>query len=305
MKKERISSCLFSSMSVGCFFIIAVIIFVFLAFVKGKGVDGVLKHKVVDIDENAVSNEHNEDTHLFPKNKNIRVKIAILSDSESDLKNINEALEKAKENGADMIIHLGDISQLGVLEDLDNIKVLFEESGLPYYATPGDRDLWAYLYGRYQTVNGFEKVFGKSYQVVEKNGNKFLIINNADEFEGIDDEQWEFIEKNIDDADFIFLHNPIEFDDSLLLSHKGMGQYDEGVEEQRKKLLDMVKKSNVKAVFGGDQHRFTEYKDKEKNNLFYYVIGALNSERNLEDPSFAVLTIYDDGDYYVKKVKLD
>ncbi len=302
MKNLSIKSCLTALFSIGCLLIILLILLAIIFFVRGESISNLLNHDIVRVDG---ANKSSQNTHLFPKSKNVRLKIALISDTENDIRNLYDALETAKEHDADMVIHLGDLSQLGVLEDLDNMKLVFDQSGLEYYATPGDRDLWAYLYGKYQSVNGFQKVFGDGYRFISKNDNGFLIIDNADEFYGIDDDQWKFIEENLPNADFVFLHNPIEFDDSLLLGHKGMGQYDENVEKQRVKLLDMIRNSNVKAVFAGDQHRFTEFKDSSGKDLYFYIVGATNAERNLEYPSFAILTIYEDGDFYVKKIELN
>ena len=302
MKSISFKGCLLSFFSIGCLTLIAVIIFISIVFVKNRPIREILDFKLLS--EDTASTSVSKNTHLIPKSKDVKLKIAIIADTESDIRNLTLALEKAKKNNVNFVIHLGDLSQLGVLEDLDNIKLALDQSGLEYYATPGDRDLWAYLYGKYQDVNGFKEVFGDSYRFIQKDEIGFLIINNADEFAGIDNSQWEFIENNLPNTTFVFLHNPVEFDDSVLLSHKGMGQYDEGVEEQRIKLLNMIKDSNVKAVFAGDQHRFTEFKDSYKD-LYYYIVGSTNSERNLEYPSFAILTIYDDGDYFVKKIEIN
>jgi len=240
--------------------------------------------------------KNTRNSNLMPKDKPISQIIAIISDSESDWEYLDLALFEAKSRGATDIVHLGDITKLGVLEDFVVAKDLFIKSGLSVYPVPGDRDLW-----KSKGLDGFQRIFGKSYQLVDLSNISILLIDNSDEFEGLDPIQVGFVIDSLSDADFVFLHNPI-YSESLLLGSKGMGEYSLEVEEQRKVLLNLIRKSNVRAVFAGDQHKFSEVVDAEREALSHYVVGAINSERNLERPNMSILTVYTDGDYYVEKI---
>ncbi len=96
----------------------------------------------------------------------------------------------------------------------------------------------------------------------------------------------------------------IYFNEDYLFGEKGMGQFNDDVELQRQALLSLVRSSNVKAVIAGNQHFFSEIVDPEDKSLNHYVIGSLNSERNVEFPNFSTLTVYEDGDYYIEKIVL-
>lgn len=240
-----------------------------------------------------------QSSHILPKEKEITQSILLFSDSESDYTNIDKTLQNKEEYDFGTLIHLGDITHLGESTDLDKYKALINDSDINAYSVPGDRDLWKahglQLYNRY---------LGDSYQVVKLGNTKFLLIDNADEYAGISDEQWQFILKEIKDTDFVFLHNPIHESKSVLLGSKGMGDYSRDVDKQRIALMSLIEENPVKAVFAGDQHLFSESADEKRGDLYYYVIGSISNTKAIGRPSFAILSIYEDGDYYVRKVTL-
>ena len=305
MKHLGIKNCFSAFLAIGCLFTIAIIIVV-LIFIRNLKEDKPLFYfnndiSIQDLEEK--DNDITRNSHLYPKNKTKLMEILLISDTEDFWENTKRALEAGKNGNVDFGIHLGDVTHLGVPSKLSEAKELFDNSGVTLYPIPGDRDLWKSR----QTTDGlaaFKDVFGEDYRVVDYRGIKFLLIDNSNIYEGIDDKQWSFIDENISDTDFVFFHNPIYFNESYLFGDKGMGQYSQDVEQQRIRLLETIRKSNVKAVFAGNQHMFSETVDKEKQGLNHYVIGSLNPDRNLQMPNFSTLTIYEDGDYYVKKIDL-
>ena len=226
------------------------------------------------------------------------LKILLASDTESDFENIDYFARNAVANETpDLTIFLGDLTSLGVIDDFSKIDQIFSPNTGNVLFVPGDRDLW-----KSNGVTNFKKIFGENYSFKEVNGFGLLFIDNADEYKGIDAKQFAFIKQNIDNSDFIFLHNPVYFDSSLLgIIKKGMGRYSQDVEKQRIELLDIIEKSKVKAVFAGDQHLFNHYPDNDKNGLDFFIIGALAQSRNLDQPNYAVLTVSKDGSYKVEK----
>ncbi|OGC52001.1 hypothetical protein A2982_00060 [candidate division WWE3 bacterium RIFCSPLOWO2_01_FULL_39_13] len=240
-----------------------------------------------------------QNTHLGLKDKNIIVKFAIISDTESDWEALKSALNKIKGENVVYVFHLGDITQLGVPEDLQKAKGIFAESGLDVYSIPGDRDLW-----KSKGIDGYNLAMGEDYGYRMVSGINILLINNSDEYEGIGQEQFNYISENINNSDFVMLHNPIHFDAFPLVGSKGMGEYSEEVNDQRLALLGMIRNSTVKAVFAGDQHFFREAVDLERPGLYYYFMGALTQKRQIQLPSYAVVTVYEDGDYTVTKTPL-
>lgn len=218
------------------------------------------------------------------------------SDIESDFESLKYLMNLEALKTSDAVFITGDITHLGVKSDMELISETLSNYDKEVYLVPGDRDLWK------SGIENFNDVFGDSYRFVEINNVSFLLIDNADEYDGISEDQWSFIEDNIESADFIVLHNPIYFEGSPLstLFHKGMGQYSAEVETQRERLLALIRRSKVKAVFAGDQHIFSHESDSSGKELNYYIIGSLNKDRSLSVPTYAILTIYDDGQYTVE-----
>lgn len=285
MYKPSAKSCIVSGCSISCLSLLLFIVLVLFVISKFNILDKVFLYKST------------QNSHLEPRDKPIAIAVGLISDSESDWDYLEIALNELKSRGVTEVFHLGDISHLGVPADLSAANGYFEKSGLKVHTIPGDRDLW-----KSKGLEAFLDVFAMPYGVVNVSGIQFLLINNSDEYEGIDDEQWTYIVKNVSASKFILLHNPVYFGTRSLWG-KGMGEYSTSVDGQRKKLLGLARSSNsVSAVFGGDQHLFSENLDDTRDTLFHYIVGATNSERNLERPNMAILTVYEDGDYYVEKV---
>lgn len=285
MYKPTAKSCIVAGCSVSCLsFILLIVLAIFL----------ISKFNVLD---NWFLQNSTQKSHMSLKSKPIAITVGLISDTESDWDYLEIALNDLKNRGVTDVFHLGDISHLGVPKDLSTANEYFVKSGLKVHPIPGDRDLW-----KSKGLEAFSSVFGPAYGVVEVGNVKFLLINNSDEYEGIDDVQWKYISDNILTSKFILLHNPIYFGIRSLWG-KGMGEYSTTVDSQRKSLLDMARSSgSVSAIFGGDQHLFSESVDSVRDALFHYIVGATSSDRNLERPNMAVLTVYEDGDYYVEKI---
>lgn len=285
MYKPTAKSCIVAGCSVSCLSLILLIVLAFFLISKFNVLDNWFLHNST------------QKTHLSPKDKPVAIAVGLISDSESDWDYLETALNELKARGITDVFHLGDISHLGVLADLSMANDYFIKSGLKVHPIPGDRDLW-----KSKGLEAFSSVFVSPYELVEIKGIKFLLINNSDEYEGIDVAQWKYIQENLPSSKFVLLHNPIYFGTRSLWG-KGMGEYSTSVDSQRKILLDLARSSNnVLAVFGGDQHLFSENLDDTRDTLFHYIVGSTSSDRNLERPNMAVLTVYEDGDYYVEKI---
>jgi len=283
MRKLNFKNCILAVLSVGCLTVIALAIAGILLFQKYYPVIKAPKE--------------NKSTHVISKEKPFKLRIGLIADTENDWDNTKKALDEIKSKNIEYVFHVGDLTQLGVSEDFQSIKKLFDNSGLKVYSVPGDRDLW-----KSSGVSGYEKWFGASYQFVTIGEIAFLFIDNANEYEGIGPEEWNFIEQNVKSSNFVILHNPLHVS-SFALGRKGMGEYSDEVDAQRIRLLGLIRPTNVKAVFAGDQHIFSENVDEESNDLFHYVVGSLNQERSLS-PTYVILTVYEDEDYFVENINL-
>ncbi len=235
--------------------------------------------------------------------KEVAGRIFIVSDTESDWQTFERFVLflGTSDSKPDAIIHLGDITSLGVKDDFREFKDLVDRTSIDFHFVPGDRDLW-----KSSGPDNFKATLGTNYKVFTLLGQQILLIDNSNEYEGIDEEQFKFIDEHLGSSDFVFLHNPIFFNNSVLgMMRKGMGQYSSDVEGQRLELLSKIRASNVKATFAGDQHFFSSTPDDGSDALVHFIIGALTIDRNLEAPNYGALNIYVDGTYDVEQVFLE
>lgn len=230
------------------------------------------------------------------------LRFAVVSDSENDNENLGKALSMAKSNNASFVIGLGDYTQLGMLDDLRSAKKVFDESGLDYYVTAGDRDLWS---SRNDGVEGhtyFSTVFEQSSHVIDRNPVKIVIVDNSDIYKGISSDDWQFLNKTLSDSSNL----------TLVMSHKApyhpqtahiMGADRESVAKQAQDYINLLEEKKIGGFFSGDIHFYAKF--NSPNNVFKMnTVGSVNRERNFQGPSFAVVRVYDDYSWDSESIDL-
>ena len=279
--KTALSACCIS----GCLFILILPLLVYYYFANKSDTPAVVKETPL--------------TEIA--GKEILMNIVMASDMESDFNGLKEFVGVVNKLNPDLVFILGDITVLGVQEDFLKTRDILKDIEAETFFIPGDRDLW-----KSRGVSNFKSVFGNNYQLIERQGVKFLLIDNSNEYEGIDKPQMDFIESEIGEADYVMFHNPIFFNSSVLgIMGKGMGQYSGTVDDQRKVLLNLIHNTDVvKGTFAGDQHYFSVSEDTEKSGLYHVVVGSLSSNRNLDAPNFSVVKIYKDKTFSAEKYYL-
>lgn len=232
----------------------------------------------------------------------VLLKFALVADSHSDLKNLEAALTKIKNEKVDFIIGLGDYSDVGTREELQSAKNLFDKAGITYELIPGDHDLWdSRDKGFPDSAFNFRYIFGKAYQSFEKNKVKFILINNADNYQGLDTTQMTWFKNEIMNIDssvkltFLFAHEPLFNPTSAHI----MGRLDKKVDDQRREILNLLNQNKVNEVFSGDIHFFSRYEDSQ-SRVKITTIGSVTTERNWQGPRFAVVSVFEDYTYDVK-----
>lgn len=230
----------------------------------------------------------------------VLLKIALLADSHSDYPMLKEALSKVKALSPSAIFFLGDYTELGLLEDLTEAKNIMNSADLPYYSLPGDHDLWKSVGPQY-----FDEVFDDRNQVYKKSGVKFVLLDNSANYTAISSEDLSWFEKEVTDADFVVLSQPLYSSKLDRYMGKVNGEEVAVVLEQRNQLLNTIRKSNVRAVISADLHSSGTTADPDKNNLLHVQVGALARERNLQTPRFSTITVFDDISFEVEDVMLE
>lgn len=262
--------------------------------------------------DNGLSNGLNIDSspvEKTPQNSNgstVDFSFILVADSHNDNINLSKALIQAKEYNPSFIVGLGDYTQVGTVAELKNTKKEFDLSGIRYFLIPGDHDLWDSRDKGHDPNTNFTQVFGPTYQSFVYNGYEFILINNADNYKGINDLQntWivDILKKAKDTVSkglIILLHEPLYHPSS---DHV-MGKTDPKIESQAKALMYQLKEANVKMVFAGDIHYFTKYQDPG-TNLQMVTAGAVTSTPNTQAPRFVEVNILKDGNIVVNDVEI-
>ena len=233
------------------------------------------------------------------KNSEPVVTFAIFSDPHSDNLDLLKAISKTKNLSVDTIFHLGDHTDLGVVDKLEEAKKILDESSLKYYTIPGDHDLWQSV-----GVGNFTQVFGDNFHSITLKGVKFIMLDNSANYTVIDAKLTAWFTKEVKNADFVLLSQPLYHP----TFNRVMGVVDDEditkVKDQALEILNLIRQSKVKAIIAGDQHTSSISIDTQRPTLSHIVVGAITSERNLQSPRFSVLRVYADGNYKVEDIIL-
>jgi len=225
--------------------------------------------------------------------------VAIFADSHSDNLNLLKAISKTKDLSIDTVFHLGDLTDLGVIDKLEETKKILDESGLKYYAIPGDHDLWQSV-----GLDNFKQVFGDNFHSITIQGVKFVMLDNSANYTVVDSKLMTWFKEEVRDADFVLLSQPLHHPTFNRVMGVVDGEDITKVKEQALEIANLIRQSKVKAIIAGDQHASSTNIDAQKPTLSHIVVGAITSELNLQSPRFSVLRVYSDGSYKIEDILL-
>lgn len=244
---------------------------------------------------------------LPDKQAPVSFSLLLISDSHSESDYLNKAIAQAKEKGnLKFIIGLGDYTEIGATQELANIKNVLDLSSLRYFLTPGDHDLWDSRDKNLPAEENFTKIFGPAYQSFVYNNIRFLLVNNADNYVGLDNTQLAWITTELEQAKkegniavYAFMHEPLHHPSSDHI----MGAVNKDLSKQARNLIFTLKDGGVKEIFSGHVHFFSRYKEPE-SNLPMTVIGALTTKNNAQAPRYTIVNIFSDGSLDVEDVEV-
>ncbi len=233
-------------------------------------------------------------------------KFAVIADSHKDYPGLQKALTQSKNAGAKFIIGIGDLSDVGTVEELKKTKEKYDASGLPYYITPGDHDLWDSRDKKQLASQNFMAVFGSPYQSFSYSNTRFILIYNSDNYLGIDELQQKWLDEEIErlnkkPATLTFAISATPFYHPS--SDHFMGKVTPSLVGQAEHLTTLLKKAGVAEVLAGDTHIFSRYSEP-KNDLKMTTVGAVTSDRNPQTPRYALVDVYEDGSYNIEETEL-
>ncbi|MDO8498946.1 MAG: metallophosphoesterase [bacterium] len=240
-----------------------------------------------------------------PSGKRI-LRFALVADSHNDSQRLTQALKMAEDQEAKFVIGLGDYSDTGTLAELQKAKEVFEASGLPYYTTAGDHDLWDARDKGLSASARFTEVFGSPYESFVDSNIRFIILYNSDNYLGVDALQRKWLDGTLSEAQkegqkpiFVLMHEAL----SHPSSDRVMGKGNSEITSQAQELVKLLKDLGVSEAFSGDIHAFTRYRDKE-TGLNMTTVGAVTEQRNLSLPRFALVDVYEGGGYNIQDVEI-
>lgn len=243
-----------------------------------------------------------------PQGINPLFRFLLVADSHIDNSNLSKTINQAKEKYPDLkfIIGLGDFSEVGTEEELKKAKNVFDLAGLRYFLIPGDHDLWDSRNQSLVPTAYFKEVFGLNYQTFIFDEFKFLLLNNSDNYKGVEGEQLQWISSELEKAKieevkgiFVFAHEPFYHPSS----EHTMGWVEKSLKSQAEVILFKFKEAGVKEVFAGDIHYFSQYSEP-KTNIPMVTIGAVTTDRNPQAPRFAVVGVGADGTTKVEDIEI-
>lgn len=238
------------------------------------------------------------------------LKIGLVADSENDNLHLKKALNQIKGYGVNFVIGLGDWSSVGTEDELNAAKKIFDASGLTYFLTAGDHDLWVSRNRGEEALNNYKKVFGDSSRIIDKqsfsankSGVQFVILDNSDIYKGISSGDWKMLEEALGAGraklTFVFAHKTPFHPESVHV----MGEDSWEVARQAQAFLDLLQSRKVDGFFSGDLHFFAKFKSPDAS-VKITTIGAISADRNFQGPRFGVLTIFDDYSWDTEDVEI-
>lgn len=238
---------------------------------------------------------------VTPEINPVVLSVALMADSHNYNGLLDQAIKKAQERGISTMFYLGDFTDTGEVNFLQDAKDILDKSGITYYALPGDHDLYAAV-----GVGNFSKVFGENYQSVKLGDYTFVLLDNSANYTVIPAEEMTWFKEQIATADFVLLHQALYYptNDRVMGIDINGGEV-KTVKAQADEVLGLIRNSNVKAVITADRHQSSENDDPVKKELKHIVIGAISETRNIQKPSFTVLNIMKDGVSGVSEVVLE
>ncbi len=215
-------------------------------------------------------------------------RIGVMSDTHGATANIKKALMQMQLNKVDLVVHLGDFTAGGELDQIKDAYNELESSGISYRVIPGDHDFnWVPEH----SYSNFEKYFGEvgSSIVDDKNAIVVMYANASD----TNEESITWLKTTL--SKYSDTSKPILFFGAKpLYSPYFKAKEDAGGTG----IIGLLVDADVAYAFAGDTHVFARYKDLS-GKLDMVTVGALGKYKN-PLPQWVLVNIYDTGRIEVK-----
>lgn len=232
--------------------------------------------------------------------RNKVLRLAIISDIHNSWDNLDNAIQVINNTYFDMVIFLGDMTDVGTPQDLKQGEQELQKLRYPVLAIPGNHDIWNARQDNLPPDYYFDQDF--SIQTCsEHKGFEFVFIDNSDEQEGLTQKNWDTVVNCLNKPKplVVFSHEPLYHPTNDFV----MGKYDDSVATQAAKLINTLCQKKAKVAIAGHQHSFSQYFYDCPNGykLPMIVSGAITKTRNFQTPRFLELNIFNDGGFEDKE----
>lgn len=238
--------------------------------------------------------------------KPVKYKFAVMSDTHSDTEETAKAIVKAKSLGVQMVVVIGDLTQVGSIDELAVQKKLFDDSGVDYHVIPGDHDLY-----NSAGPGNFKQMFGYTNESFVKDGIHFLTLDASDSSRGLGEAQTKWamdeLKNKTAPVSFVFMHlPPYHASSPRTLYQKGLkgDEINQTAKEEVNNLLMAMAQDNAFQVFSGDHHLSNRYQEPN-SKVYINIIGATTRDRNLQTPRFSLVEVFDDNTFAITDIEID
>jgi len=226
---------------------------------------------------------------------------AVIGDPESDIDNLQRALEKVKEQNLSLAVLVGDLTKYGSDQQFQEVKEVLEKGEVNYFPLIGNHDLWL---TRETGRDIYPQYFGDRYYSMEIEGLQFIFLDNADQWQGMGQTQLDWLaEKLRNDAEtIIFSHIPFYHPES----EKVMDEYSQELTSEVEFVLEKICQKPPLALISGHIHHTDDYfylcPEGEKIRMIN--AGSVNETRNWQLPRFLRIDLFKSGDLEIEEVEI-
>jgi predicted phosphodiesterase len=207
-----------------------------------------------------------------------KVKIAVMADIHSDSEELEIMLNKAKNNGVEMVIVAGDLTNEGKSNELIKVKKALDGVNIKYAVVPGNHEY---------DLDLFKSVFGKNYQSIKIGEIKLILIDNS-YWKGFDEVQKSWIINEVSGCQMVvclaIMHKPL----NNMFSTHVMGENNKKAASEAVWLRDLLISAGVKQIEAGHLHYASSY---ELEGIRTDIVGAISRDRNTQTPRYTELVI--------------
>ena len=141
---------------------------------------------------------------------------------------------------------------------------------------------------------------GKAYESFDKNSIHHILIDASDTDNGLGEVQLAWLKSDLEankgKTVLIFMHLPPYHPYSSRTIWEKGGE-NAAVKQQVNEFFQIIK-GKVNYIFAGDHHFYQSYTEPT-TGVKITISGALTPERNLQEPRFSLVEVYDNGEVKV------